>query len=151
MAAISGAALACYTAVWRLCALEARSPHAGRQGALRQLANLAHTLDWAMNILVATVGVGRLFREENFGGQHQPRWLKMYFMISGPLPTLGMLGALITGHRWGAQLATDSRKRRIHRASAWLGYVAWWFSYLPIFAQPFLNRLAKRRRDRVTG
>jgi hypothetical protein len=151
MAAISGAALVCYTLVWRLCGLEVKEPQEERRHTLRRLATAAHLLDWAMNVLVATVGVGRLFRDENFGGQHQPRWLKIYFMISGPLPTLGMLGAIITGHRWGAQLATDARKRRIHRVSAWIGYLSWWFSYLPIFAQPLLNRIAQRRRDTVTG
>jgi hypothetical protein len=61
-------------------------------------------------------------------------------MITGPLPTIGMVGALITGHRWGPQLGTDPKRRRIHRAFAWLGYVSWWLSYLPIFAQPLLNR-----------
>jgi hypothetical protein len=93
-----------------------------------------------MNVMVAVVGINRLFREEDFGGQHQPRWLKIYFMISGPLPTIGMVGAMITGHRWGPRLGSDPRRRRIHRALAWLGYVSWWLSYLPIFAQPLLNR-----------
>ena len=142
MAAISGAALVCYTAVLRLCRAEARSPDPARAARIRSLANLAHLLDWLMNLLVGIVGIGRLYREENFGGQHQPKWLKIYFMITGPLPTLGMIGAIITGHRWGDQLAHDPRKRRIHRIAAWLGYVSWWFSYLPIFAQPLLNRRA---------
>ena len=140
MAAVSGVALTCYTAVLRLCVLEARSHSPERATRRTQLANLAHLLDWLMNALVAVVGVGRLFREENFGGQHQPRWLKVYFMITGPLPTIGMVGAMVTGHRWGPQLGTDRRRRRIHRGLAWLGYTSWWLSYLPIFAQPLLNR-----------
>ena len=76
------------------------------------------------------------------GCQRQPRWLKIYFMISGPLPTIGMVGAMITGHRWGEQLGQDSKKRSIHRAFAWLGYSSWWFSVIPMFAQPYLNRQA---------
>lgn len=141
MALVSGAALACYTAVLRLCAQEAAGQTASPR--LRAgLANLAHLLDWTMNLMVAIVGVGRLFREEQFGGQYQPRWLKLYFMLSGPLPTIGMVGAMITGHRWGATLASNPQRRRIHRAFAWLGYVSWWFSYLPIFAQPLLNRIS---------
>jgi hypothetical protein len=144
MALVSGGALACYTAVLRLCGQEAVE-HRPERAALRtRLAGLAHLLDWTMNIMVAVVGVGRLFREEQFGGQYQPRWLKIYFMVSGPLPTIGMVGAMITGHRWGRSFATDARRRRIHRALAWLGYVSWWFSYLPIFAQPLLNRISAR-------
>ena len=113
------------------------------RAALRtRLAGIAHLLDWSMNVMVAVVGVGRVFREETFGGQYQPRWLKIYFMVSGPLPTIGMVGAMITGHRWGRSFAHSPRRRRIHRALAWLGYVSWWFSYLPIFAQPLLNRRA---------
>lgn len=143
MALVSGVSLTCYTAVLRLCRREAIS-HDPQRAALRtRLANLAHLLDWLMNIMVATVGVGRLFREEDFGGQHQPRWLKIYFMVSGPLPTLGMVGAMITGHRWGNHFGDDMRKRRIHQALAWLGYSSWWLSYLPIFAQPLLNRLGQ--------
>lgn len=141
MALVSGVSLACYTAVLRLCGEEALR-HRPERAALRtRLANVAHLLDWLMNGLVATVGVGRLFREQDFGGQHQPRWLKIYFMLSGPLPTIGMVGAMITGHRWGHTLGSDARRRRIHRSLAWLGYVSWWFSYLPIFAQPLLNRV----------
>jgi hypothetical protein len=144
MALVSGLSLACYTAVLRLCGEEAVA-HNPRRAALRtRLAALAHSLDWVMNIMVALVGVGRLFREEDFGGQHQPRWLKVYFMVTGPLPTIGMVGAMITGHRWGAQLGTSPRRRQIHRALAWLGYLSWWLSYLPIFAQPLLNRRASR-------
>lgn len=145
MALVSGVSLACYTAVVRLCGQEARE-HRPERAALRtRLANLAHALDWLMNVMVATVGIGRLFREESFGGQYQPRWLKVYFMLSGPLPTIGMVGAMITGHRWGPRLGSDPLRRRIHRGLAWLGYVSWWFSYLPIFAQPLLNRLGKQR------
>lgn len=146
MALVSGVSLTCYTAVLRLCGKEALS-HTPEQAALRtRLANVAHALDWVMNIMVATVGIGRLFREEEFGGQHQPRWLKVYFMISGPLPTIGMVGAMITGHRWGSRLGSDPRRRRIHRGLAWLGYVSWWLSYLPIFAQPLLNRMRAEGR-----
>jgi hypothetical protein len=142
MALVSGVSLACYTAVLRLCGREAIAHNPSRAVLRTRLANVAHLFDWAMNIMVATVGVGRLFREENFGGQYQPRWLKVYFMVSGPLPTIGMVGAMVTGHRWGPQLGSDPRRRRIHRALAWLGYSSWWFSYLPIFAQPLLNRRA---------
>jgi hypothetical protein len=146
MALVSGLSLACYTAVLRLCSQEAIA-HRPERAALRsRLAALAHGLDWLMNVMVAVVGVGRLFREEDFGGQHQPRWLKLYFMLSGPLPTIGMVGAMITGHRWGPRLGSDQRRRRIHRGLAWLGYVSWWFSYLPIFAQPLLNRLGRATR-----
>lgn len=140
MALVSGIALVCYTAVVRLCRLEATEHQSGRAAYRTRLAYLAHSLDWVMNVMVAVVGINRLFREEDFGGQHQPRWLKIYFMISGPLPTIGMVGAMITGHRWGPRLGSDPRRRRIHRALAWLGYVSWWLSYLPIFAQPLLNR-----------
>jgi hypothetical protein len=140
MALVSGVALVCYTAVLRLCGLEAQSHRPERAARRNQLAYLAHILDWVMNVMVAVVGIGRLFREEDFGGQHQPRWLKIYFMVTGPLPTIGMVGAMITGHRWGPLLGTDPRRRRIHRGFAWLGYVSWWLSYLPIFAQPLLNR-----------
>lgn len=146
MALVSGAALTCYTAVLRLCGEEARG-HTPARAALRtRLATAAHVLDWVMNIMVATVGIGRLFREEDFGGQHQPRWLKVYFMISGPLPTIGMVGAMITGHRWGSRFGSDPRRRRIHRGLAWLGYISWWLSYLPIFAQPLLNRMRAEER-----
>lgn len=145
MAVVSGISLSCYTAVLRLCGLEARDPQPGRAARRTQLANIAHVLDWVMNAMVALVGVGRLFREEDFGGQHQPRWLKIYFMVSGPLPTIGMVGAMITGHRWGPRLATDPRRRRIHQSLAWLGYASWWLSYLPIFAQPLLNRAKARQ------
>jgi hypothetical protein len=149
MALVSGVSLACYTAVVRLCSQEARE-HRPERAALRtRLANLAHVLDWLMNVMVATVGIGRLFREERFGGQYQPRWLKVYFMVSGPLPTIGMVGAMITGHRWGPRLGSDPLRRRIHRGLAWLGYVSWWFSYLPIFAQPLLNRLSNERNEAV--
>lgn len=144
MALVSGISLSCYTAVLRLCKQEA-AHHQPERAALRtRLANIAHALDWLMNLMVAMVGIGRLFREESFGGQYQPRWLKIYFMISGPLPTIGMVGAMITGHRWGPRLSTDPTRRRIHQSLAWLGYVSWWFSYLPIFAQPLLNRLGAR-------
>lgn len=141
MAGVSGLALACYTAVLRLCGLEARDHSPERAARRTRLANLAHLLDWLMNAMVVAVGVGRLFREEHFGGQHQPRWLKVYFMLTGPLPTISMVGAMLTGHRWGAQLGSDPRRRRIHRALAWLGYSSWWLSFLPIFAQPLLNRV----------
>lgn len=140
MAAVSGLALVCYTIVLRLCGLEAVDHSPERAARRTRLAYLAHGLDWAMNAMVALVGVGRLFCEEEFGGQHQPRWLKVYFMVTGPLPTIGMVGAMITGHRWGPQLGTDPRRRRIHRGLAWLGYASWWLSYLPIFAQPLLNQ-----------
>jgi hypothetical protein len=145
MAALSGAALFCYTSVLRLCQREAQGAAPERRARIRKVANLAHVLDWLINVMLATVGFERLFREEQFGGQHQPRWLKIYFIVSGPLPTIGMVGAMITGHRWGDQLASDARKRRIHRWLSWFGYVSWWFCYLPIFGQPLLNRLAARR------
>ncbi|MFV9503245.1 MAG: hypothetical protein AB4911_01630 [Oscillochloridaceae bacterium umkhey_bin13] len=141
MAVVSGISLACYTAVLRLCRLEASEHLPARAVRRNRLANLAHLLDWVMNAMVALVGIGRLYREENFGGQRQPRWLKIYFMITGPLPTIGMVGAMITGHRWGSELGRNPQRRRIHRALAWLGYVSWWLSYLPIFAQPLLNRM----------
>jgi hypothetical protein len=140
MALVSGVALACYTAVLRLCRQEAQAHNPERAAKRTRLAYAAHALDWLMNVMVAVVGVGRLFNEEDFGGQHQPRWLKVYFMVSGPLPTIGMVGALITGHRWGPTLGSNPRRARIHRIFAWLGYSSWWFSYLPIFAQPLLNR-----------
>ena len=146
MALVSGVALVCYTAVVRLCRLEATEHQTERAARRTRLAYLAHSLDWIMNVMVAVVGINRLFREEDFGGQHQPRWLKIYFMISGPLPTIGMVGAMITGHRWGPRLGSDPRRRRIHRALAWLGYVSWWLSYLPIFAQPLLNRGRRKIR-----
>lgn len=145
MAALSGAALVCYTTVLRLCQIEGVRAAPERRARIRQVANLAHVLDWLINVMLATVGFGRLFREEAFGGQHQPRWLKIYFTISGPLPTIGMVGAMITGHRWGEQMATDARKRRIHKGLSWFGYVSWWFCYLPIFGQPLLNRMAARK------
>lgn len=151
MAAVSGAALACYTAVLRLCGAEAVAHNPQRAALRTRLAAIAHILDWVMNVMVALVGVGRLFHEEEFGGQHQPRWLKIYFMISGPLPTIGMVGAMITGHRWGSTLGSDARRRRIHRGLAWLGYVSWWFSYLPIFAQPLLNRMSARQQIATPG
>lgn len=151
MALVSGAALACYTAVLRLCGEEAAA-HRPERAALRtRLATIAHALDWVMNVMVAVVGVGRLFREEDFGGQHQPRWLKIYFMVSGPLPTIGMVGAMVTGHRWGPTFGSNPRRRRIHRGLAWLGYVSWWFSYLPIFAQPLLNRMNAAQRAETLG
>jgi hypothetical protein len=150
MAVVSGISLTCYTAVLRLCNLEGREHLPERATRRNQLANLAHVLDWVMNAMVALVGIGRLYREENFGGQHQPRWLKIYFMITGPLPTLGMVGAMITGHRWGPRLGSDPRRRRIHRALAWLGYTSWWLSYLPIFAQPLLNKANEQRQHVVS-
>lgn len=140
MALISAASLACYSAVMVLCRREAATHDPQRAKQRTTLANIAHTLDWAMNILIALVGIGRMYRDENFGGQRQPRWLKIYFMISGPLPTIGMVGAMLTGHRWGEQLSQDERKRSIHRGLAWLGYSSWWFSVIPMFAQPFLNQ-----------
>jgi hypothetical protein len=146
MALVSGVSLTCYTAVLRLCGLEAHEHRPERAARRTQLAYVAHALDWVMNAMVAIVGVGRLFREEDFGGQHQPRWLKIYFMVTGPLPTIGMVGAMVSGHRWGPLLGTDPRRRRIHRALAWLGYVSWWLSYLPIFAQPLLNRASAEQR-----
>lgn len=145
MALVSGISLVCYTAVLRLCRLEAQEHQVERAAQRTRLANIAHVLDWVMNAMVAIVGIGRLFREENFGGQHQPRWLKIYFMITGPLPTIGMVGAMITGHRWGPQLGSDPRRRYIHRAFAWVGYISWWLSYIPIFAQPLLNRISEER------
>ncbi len=156
MAAVSGISLACYTAVLRLCGLEAREHQPERAVLRTRLAAVAHLLDWVMNAMVAVVGIGRLYREENFGGQHQPHWLKIYFLISGPLPTIGMVGAMITGHRWGSRLASDPHRRRIHQSLAWLGYISWWFSYLPIFAQPLLNRKvvsteATESADRTTS
>ncbi|NTU79708.1 MAG: hypothetical protein HGA45_09950 [Chloroflexales bacterium] len=149
MALVSGVSLACYTAVLRLCRLEAKEHQPERAARRNQLANFAHLLDWVMNAMVVLVGIQRLYREENFGGQHQPHWLKVYFMITGPLPTIGMLGAMITGHRWGPRLGADPTRRRIHRALAWLGYISWWLSYLPIFAQPLLNRANARRASIV--
>jgi hypothetical protein len=143
MALVSGVSLACYTAVLRLCGREAIEHNPERAILRTRLANVAHLFDWMMNVMVAMVGIGRLYREENFGGQHQPHWLKIYFMISGPLPTIGMVGAMITGHRWGSSFGSNPRRRRIHQALAWLGYTSWWFSYLPIFAQPLLNRLGQ--------
>ena len=140
MALISAVSLACYSAVMVLCRREAKQPDRERARRRTQLANVAHTLDWAMNILIGLVGFGRIFRDEHYGGQHQPRWLKIYFVISGPLPTIGMVGAMVTGHRWGEQLGKDQRKQRIHRFFAWLGYSSWWFSVLPMFLQPWLNR-----------
>lgn len=147
MTAVSGASLTCYTAVLRLCWLEAHHHEPARAMQRNRLAAIAHLLDWVMNAMVALVGVRRLFREERFGGQHQPRWLKIYFIVTGPLPTIGMVGAMITGHRWGAQLGTDPQRRRIHRGLAWLGYVSWWLSFLPIFAQPLLNQVSARQLD----
>jgi hypothetical protein len=147
MALVSGVALACYTAVLRLCRKEAQAPDPQRAAMRTRLAYVAHALDWLMNVMVAVVGVGRLFREEDFGGQHQPRWLKVYFMITGPLPTIGMVGALFTGHRWGSTLGSNPRRARIHRIFAWLGYSSWWFSYLPIFAQPLLNRARSQESE----
>ncbi len=147
MAAVSGISLACYTAVLYFCRQEALA-HQPQRAALRtRLANVAHTLDWLMNVMVALVGIGRLFREENFGGQHQPRWLKIYFMITGPLPTIGMVGAMITGHRWGATMRDHPQQRRWHRFFAWLGYISWWLSFIPIFFQPWLNRRAAKSED----
>jgi hypothetical protein len=144
MAALSGAALFCYTTVLRLCQREAQGATPERRARIRRVANVAHLLDWLINVLLATVGFGRLFREEQFGGQYQPRWLKIYFMISGPLPTIGMVGAMITGHRWAETMAGNAGQRRIHRWFSWFGYVSWWFCYLPIFGQPLLNRIAAR-------
>ncbi len=139
MAGLSTVALICYTAVLRLCRLEARQPDPQRAQLRRRLANLAHILDWIVS-LVAVAAAKRMYQEEDFGGQHHPRWLKIYFMITGPLPTLGMLVAMITGHRWGDDLGTNPVRRRIHRSAAWVGYVSWWFSMLPLFIQPMLNR-----------
>ncbi len=142
MAAVSGVSLACYTAVLYLCRQEVNTHHPERAALRNRLANIAHALDWLMNVMVAVVGIGRLFREEHFGGQHQPRWLKIYFMITGPLPTIGMVGAMITGHRWGEAMRDHPQQRRLHRFFAWLGYVSWWLSFIPIFFQPWLNRQA---------
>lgn len=151
MAFISGVALICYTAVLRLCRLEARDHQPERAARRTRLAYVAHILDWMMNVLIALAGIERLYRDERIGGQHQPRWLKIYFVITGPLPTIGMLGALITGHRWGPQLGGDPRRRRIHRFFAWLGYVSWWLSYLPIFAQPVLNWMVRQQERQGRG
>jgi len=147
MAAVSGVSLACYTAVLYLCRQEVND-HQPERAALRtRLANLAHALDWLINLMVALVGIERLFREERFGGQHQPRWLKIYFMITGPLPTIGMVGAMITGHRWGHTMKDHPYQKRLHRTFAWLGYISWWLSFIPIFFQPLLNRLATKTED----
>jgi len=100
-----------------------------------------------INLMVALVGIERLFREERFGGQHQPRWLKIYFMITGPLPTIGMVGAMITGHRWAHTMKNHPYQKRLHRTFAWLGYISWWLSFIPIFFQPLLNRLATKTED----
>ncbi len=147
MAVVSGVSLACYTAVLYLCRQEAICHDPARAALRTRLANLAHALDWLMNLLVALVGIGRLFREENFGGQHQPRWLKIYFMITGPLPTIGMVGAMITGHRWAETMRSRPQQRRLHRIFAWLGYWSWWLSFIPIFFQPWLNRSARQPED----
>ncbi|MCS6887454.1 MAG: hypothetical protein NZQ09_04530, partial [Chloroflexus sp.] len=112
MKVVSLASLACYTATLYLCRQEVNG-HQPERAALRsRLANVAHALDWLMNVMVAVVGVGRLFRDEHFGGQYQPRWLKIYFMITGPLPTIGMLGAMITGHRWGESMRNHPQQQR---------------------------------------
>ncbi len=147
MAAVSAVSLACYTAVLYLCRQERICHQPVRAAWRNRLANIAHALDWLMNVMVALVGIGRLFRDEQFGGQHQPRWLKIYFMITGPLPTIGMVGAMITGHRWGEHLRDHPQRRRLHRTFAWLGYVSWWLSFIPIFFQPWLNRLAAAPKD----
>lgn len=147
MAAVSGVSLACYTAVLYLCRQEARGSQPTRATLRTRLANLAHALDWLMNLLIALVGIGRLFREEQFGGQHQPRWLKIYFMLTGPLPTIGMVGAMITGHRWEKTMHHHLHQRRLHLIFAWVGYFSWWLSFIPIFFQPWLNRMAARTND----
>ncbi|MDW8404151.1 hypothetical protein [Chloroflexus sp.] len=147
MKVVSLASLACYTATLYLCRQEVNG-HQPERAALRsRLANVAHALDWLMNVMVAVVGVGRLFRDEHFGGQYQPRWLKIYFMITGPLPTIGMVGAMITGHRWGESMRNHPQQQRLHRLFAWIGYFSWWLSVIPIFFQPLLNRLAAKSRD----
>lgn len=72
MAAVSGVSLACYTAVLYLCRQEVND-HQPERAALRtRLANLAHALDWLINLMVALVGIERLFREERFGGNTNP-------------------------------------------------------------------------------
>ncbi|WP_322511515.1 hypothetical protein [Chloroflexus sp.] len=147
MAVVSGISLACYTAVLYLCRQEVQTHQPERAVLRNRLANVAHALDWLMNIMVAVVGIGRLFREEQFGGQHQPRWLKIYFMITGPLPTIGMVGAMITGHCWGESMRDHPQQQRLHRLFAWIGYFSWWLSVIPIFFQPLLNRLAAKSRD----
>lgn len=152
MVVLSSGSLACYTAVMRLCHLDARQPNPQRALLRRRLAYVAHSLDWTMNLVIGLVGIQRLFRDENFAGQHQPRWLKIYFIITGPLPTLGMLVALVTGHQWGERLGEDPRRRRIHKSAALVGYISWWLSMLPLFVQPLLNRLrtARPREEQVT-
>lgn len=142
---VCGVALACYTVVLGLCHLETRQHKPQRSILRRRLAYVAHALDWLMNILVAVVGVKRLFHDENFGGQYQPYWVKVYFMITGPLPTIGMVGAMITGHYWGDRLHSEPRRRRIHRIAGMVGYVSWWLSLLPIFLRPWLNRWRKQQ------
>lgn len=137
---VCAAALACYSVVLVLCHRSSRNQDARLVTWRRRIALLAHSLDWFMNLLVLVKGIGRLFHDEHFGGQYQPRWVKVYFMITGPLPTVAMVGAMITGKRWEGQLQNNPRQRQIHRIFGLVGYVAWWFSLLPIFLRPWLNR-----------
>jgi hypothetical protein len=140
MAAISLASLACYTSVLRLCRLDARQQLSEAQRRRRKrLAYAAHGLDWLMNALVAAVGVGKMLRAENFGGYKMNGLLKAYFLITGPLPTLGMVATMITAHRWGERMQHEPRLRTIHRLAAAIGYGSWWLSVLPIFIMPFFQ------------
>lgn len=143
---VCAAALFCYTVVLALCHWSARNRNARLAAWRRRMAFLAHSLDWLMNVLVLVKGIGRLFRDEHFGGQYQPRWVKVYLMITGPLPTVAMVGAMMTGKRWEHTLSQNGRQRTIHRTFGLIGYVAWWLSLLPIFLRPWLNRQRDQQR-----
>jgi hypothetical protein len=112
----------------------------------RRLATIAHTLDWSVNLIIALAS-RRMLQQEVYGGQHHPRWLRIYYVITGPLPTLGMVATMITGYRWGPTMAQHPWQRRVHRLAATGGYVAWWFSILPIFVQPLVNRWAQGQQQ----
>lgn len=147
MIALCGAALGAYTEVARLCRLEARCPDPARAIRRRRMAYLAHGLDWTINVIVMVAGIGRLFKAEDFGGQYQPRWLKVYFMVTGPLPTLAMVATMLSGSGGRKSMQQRPLQRRFHRIAAYSGYILWWISCLPIFIQPFLNRQRALQRQ----
>jgi dolichyl-phosphate-mannose--protein O-mannosyl transferase len=148
MALVSLASLACYTSVLRLCRQDAQAQLSAEQRRRRRrLAYAAHGLDWLMNLLVATVGVGRMLQADNFGGYKMGRALKAYFIVTGPLPTLGMVVAMITAHRWGERMQREPRLRRIHCLAAIVGYGSWWLSVLPIFVMPFFQVKGKSQAE----
>lgn len=143
IAGLSLVGLGCYTVVLRLCRQE-RVAHDPIVAERRQrMAYIAHTLDWLVNLLIGLMSY-KLIVSEQVGGRYHPLWLRIYFIITGPLPTLGMLVAMITAHQQGATAADETRRRRMHTIAGFVGYAAWWLSVLPIFVRPLLRQTAKQ-------